>query len=176
MEEPASFGSESDSNDIPGLKDSRVIGTRGVVVRTHFDSSDEPAWDAFLTSLEELERKSLADVPNIQVESDSDSEDDEEAGDESMNEAGPPPISYESDAIFIVVDPVKQEAYRALRDRLSNASNIALLRLFNDASIEPSPSPPPSAPKRIKPGHRLIDEDGFQVCLADCMCCELELI
>ncbi|EUC64975.1 hypothetical protein RSOL_495200 [Rhizoctonia solani AG-3 Rhs1AP] len=160
-EEPTAFEPESDPYDIPGLKDSRVIGTRGIVVRTHFDSNDEPAWDAFLTILEELERKSLADVPNIQMESDSDSEEDEEE-DEEMAKAGPPPITYESDAIFTVVDPVKQEAYQAWRDKLSNASNIALLRLFNDASIVPSPSPSATALKRIKPGHRLIDEDGFQ--------------
>ncbi|CAE6413250.1 hypothetical protein ACGC1H_002960 [Rhizoctonia solani] len=164
MEEPTAFEPESDPYDIPGLQDSRVIGTRGIVVRTHFDSNDEPAWDAFMTSLEELERKSLADVPNIQMESSNDSEEDEEGeeeGDDEMAEAGPLPI-YESDAIFTVVDPVKQEAYQAWRDRLSDASNIALLRLFNDASIAPSPSLPATAPKRIKPGHRLIDEDGFQ--------------
>ncbi|KAJ1307334.1 hypothetical protein OPQ81_001440 [Rhizoctonia solani] len=166
FEEPASFEPGSDPHDIPNLKDSRVIGTRGIVVRTHFDSNDEPAWNAFLKDLEELERKSLADVSGAPMESDDDSEDDEEADqqdeDEEMAEAGSPPINYESDAIFTVIDPMKQEAYRALRDRLSNASNIALLRLFNDVSIVPSPSPPASAPMRIKPGQRLIDEDGFQ--------------
>ncbi|CAE7204430.1 unnamed protein product, partial [Rhizoctonia solani] len=160
IEAPASLEPEADPHDIPGLKDSRVVGTRGVVIRTHFDSNDEPAWNVFLTSLEELERKSLADVPNIQPESSSDGDDDEESENEEMAEAGPPPITYESDAVFTVVDPIKQEAYQPLRDKLSNASNITLLRLFNDVSIALAPSP--SASARIKPGHRLIDEDGFQ--------------
>ncbi|KAH7341971.1 hypothetical protein B0J17DRAFT_648822 [Rhizoctonia solani] len=163
---PASFELGSDPYDIPKLEESRVVGTRGIIVRTHFDSDNESAWGAFLITLKEMETKSLADVPNIQAESDSDSEDGEEADqqneDEEMAEAGPPPITYESDAIFTVIDPVNQETYHALRDRLSNASNIALLRLFNDVSVVPSPSLPSDAPKRIKPGHRLIDEDRFQ--------------
>ncbi|CUA75931.1 hypothetical protein RSOLAG22IIIB_01934 [Rhizoctonia solani] len=162
IEDPTSFEFGPDPYDIPDLQGSRVIGTRGIVVRTHFDSNDEPAWGAFLKSLEQLERRSLADVSNVQMPMESDSDSGEEAEDEEMVETNQSPITYGSDAIFIVVDPIKQEAYQALRDRLSNASNIALLRLFNDVSIAPSPSPPASEPKRIKPGHRLIDEDGFQ--------------
>ncbi|CAE6426959.1 unnamed protein product [Rhizoctonia solani] len=164
--EPASFELGSDPYDIPNLKDSRVIGTRGIVVRTHLDSKDEPAWSKFLTMLEDLERKSLADLPDAQMESDSDSEEEEETDrrneDEEMAEAESPPICYESDALFTVVDPVNQEVYHPLRGKLSNASNITLLRLFNDVSVVPSPPLPDNAPKRIKPGHRLMDEDGFQ--------------
>ncbi|CAE6519288.1 unnamed protein product [Rhizoctonia solani] len=164
MKEPTSFDPGSDTYDIPNLKDSRVIGTRGIIVRTHLHLNDEPAWNAFLTALEGLEKESLADIPSVQMESDSESEDEEtdKSEDEEMAEAAPPPITYESDAIFTVIDPVRQETYHALRDRLSNASNVAILRLFNDVSIAPSPSPPDNMPKRIKPGHRLIDEDGFQ--------------
>ncbi|KAG8716402.1 hypothetical protein FRC11_013385 [Ceratobasidium sp. 423] len=169
IEEPTSFDPGSDPYDIPNLKDSRVVGTRGIIVRTHLDPNDEPAWNAFLATLERLERESLADISNVQMESDGDSEDEEadQNEDDEMAEAGPPPITYESDAIFTVIDPVKQGTYYALQVRLSNASNIALLRLFNDVSIAPSLSPPDDMPKRIKPGHRLIDEDGFQVHLAD---------
>ncbi|CAE6426856.1 unnamed protein product [Rhizoctonia solani] len=169
IEVPASFELGPDPYDIPGLKDSRVIGTRGIVVRTHLDSEDETIWHTFSAMLEDLERKSLADLPGAQIENDSnsDSEEEEEESDrknedEEMAEAGSPPICYESDALFVVVDPVNHEAYHALRDKLSNASNITLLRLLNDVSITSSPTSPDSAPKRIKPGHRLIDEDGFQ--------------
>ncbi|KAF8717761.1 Tryptophan synthase beta subunit-like PLP-dependent enzyme, partial [Rhizoctonia solani] len=175
MEVPASFELGPDPYDILNLKDSRIIGTRGIVVRTHLDSKDEPTWNAFLTTLEDLERKSFGDLPDAQMESDSDSdEEEEEEGqgegeetsqrneDEEMADAGSKPICYESDALFTIVDPVNKEVYHTLRNKLSNASNITLLRLFNDASIAPSPSLSDNAPKRIKPGHRLIDEDGFQ--------------
>ncbi|GAB1521742.1 catabolic L-serine/threonine dehydratase [Rhizoctonia solani] len=175
MEVPASFELGPDPYDIPNLKDSRIIGTRGIVVRTHLDSKDEPTWNAFLTTLEDLERKSFGDLPDAQMESDSDSdEEEEEEGqgegeetsqrneDEEMADAGSKPICYESDALFTIVDPVNKEVYHTLRNKLSNASNITLLRLFNDPSIAPSPSLSDNAPKRIKPGHRLIDEDGFQ--------------
>lgn len=72
-------------------------------------------------------------------------------------------LAYETDAIFVVIDPTSPNPSQISKELLSDASNIALLRLFNDSSIAPSPPLPAEAPKRIKPGHRLIDENGYQV-------------
>lgn len=174
--------SDPDQYDVPNLKDSRLIGTRGIVIRTHFDPNDEPAWVAFLAALEKLERESISESPDIQIEPDSDSDSEEEEakgqGDEAapldgnddteMGDASPAPTSqpltYESDSIFIVIDPTRQRPYHTLKERLSGASNITLLRLFNDACIAPSPELPANVFERIKPAHRLIDEHGYQVC------------
>jgi hypothetical protein len=183
MAEPVNISElDPDPHDIPNLKDSRVIGNRGIVVRTHFEPNDEKAWSIFLAALEELERKSLANMFDNPMESDSESEEEAAEGEDQVDKtspagdnadaemaetellSAPPPLTYESDAIFVVIDPTKQESHQALKERLSGASNIALLRLFNDASVTPAPDLPPNAPKRIKPGHRLIDEHGYQVC------------
>ncbi|KAB5594878.1 hypothetical protein CTheo_1693 [Ceratobasidium theobromae] len=172
--------SDPDQYDVPNLKDSRLIGTRGIVIRTHFDPNDEPAWVAFLAALEKLERESISESPDIQIEPDSDSDSEEEEakgqGDEAapldgnddteMGDASPAPTSqpltYESDSIFVVIDPTRQRPYHTLKERLSGASNITLLRLFNDACIAPSPELPANVFERIKPAHRLIDEHGYQ--------------
>ncbi|QRV89498.1 hypothetical protein RhiJN_17516 [Ceratobasidium sp. AG-Ba] len=171
---------DPDPNDIPGLADSRAIGTRGIVVRTHFDSAEETAWNNFLSSLEDLERRSLDNIADTQMEEDDESESDEEVDDVQDNsgdavqsdvhdadmEGGGQPsainLAYATDAIFVVVDPTRRPLGETSQALLSNASNIKLLRIFNDASIAPCPTLPPNAPKRVKPEHRLIDQDGFQ--------------
>ncbi|KAF8604688.1 hypothetical protein BDV93DRAFT_491993 [Ceratobasidium sp. AG-I] len=169
----------SDPFDIPGLAESGAIGTRGLVVRTHFDSADDPAWSTFRSTLEDLERKSLGSIADAQMDEDSESEDegeDEGKGEKETIEAGPSneedtsmaeddqpstvSLAYETDAIFVVIDPTSQGPTQTPKDVLSDASNIALLRLFNDAIIVPSPPLMEGAPKRIM--HRLIDEDGYQ--------------
>ncbi|KAG8748154.1 hypothetical protein FRC10_008887 [Ceratobasidium sp. 414] len=176
---PSPFETDPDPHDIPGLTESSAIGIRGVVVRTHFDPADQAAWGTFLSSLEDLERRSLSSIADTQ-DSESEGEDDDgerekgpgttgqgNAQDTEMAEGDRPPalaLAYETDAVFVIIDPTKQELGRASQESLSNASNITLLRLFNDVLVLPAPLLPANSPKCIKPGHRLIDEDGFRVC------------
>ena len=180
---------DSDPFDIPGLADSGAIGTRGLVVRTHFDPADDSAWSTFRSTLEDLERKSLSSIADAQMDEDSESEEEDEdegKGEKETTEAGPSKdedssmveddqpstvsLAYETDAIFVVIDPMNQESGQTSKEVLSDASNIALLRLFNDATIVPSPPAIPGASKRIR--HRLIDEDGYQV-RPNCPLCTL---
>ena len=49
----------------------------------------------------------------------------------------------------------------SIQPLFTNLSNIALLRLFNDVSIDNAPSLPPDM-KRISPPSSLIDKDGLQ--------------
>jgi len=168
---------DSDPFDIPRLADSGAIGTRGLVVRTHFDSIDDSAWSIFRSTLEDLERKSLSSIADTQMDEESESEEeDEEEGkgkettgagpsdeDTSMTEDNQPStisLAYETDAIFVVIDPTSQDSGQLSKEMLSDASNIALLRLFNDATILPSPPVKEGTTKRTR--HRLIDEDGYQ--------------
>lgn len=110
-------------------------------------------------------------------ESDSEEEDEEEGKGGETTGAGPSneedtgmaednqpstsSLAYETDAILVVIDPASQESGQISKDLLSDASNIALLRLFNDATILPSPPLTEGTTKRTT--HRLIDEDGYQV-------------
>jgi len=61
----------------------------------------------------------------------------------------------------------KDNAFLALdlapefREGFLNASNLTLLRLFNDVDIVPCPKLPQGA-QRIRPANRLVDRDGYQ--------------
>lgn len=134
----------------------------GILLRTDF--SDEAAWLAFCSRLEEGEREFTASpleeevtmmvdqpepnkaspngtAPTTTAEDDSDESDDENS----------------LSAIFHVVNPsLPQE--RAL---LTNISNLAALRLFNDVDVRQTPIPPPDT-KCIRPPNRLVDSGGWQ--------------
>ncbi|KAG9079003.1 hypothetical protein FS749_008932, partial [Ceratobasidium sp. UAMH 11750] len=140
---PSPFETDPDPHDIPGLNGSGAIGTRGIVVRTHFDPVDQAAWDTFLSSLEDLERRSLSSIADTQ-DSESEEDDDDEhekepsatgqgdTQDTEMAETDHPStttLTYEADAIFVIVDPTRRELDRTLQESLSNASNLTLLRL-----------------------------------------------
>lgn len=137
----------------------------GILLRTDF--SDEAAWLAFCSRLEEGE-KEFADSP---LEEDDTTMDDQL----EPNKASPSGTaattttaedgSHESDddsenppnAIFHIINPsLSQE--RAL---LTNISNLAALRLFNDVDVRQAPTPPPDT-KRIRPQNRLVDSGGWQ--------------
>ena len=70
---------------------------------------------------------------------------------QSTNGQSPIPPS-----IFVLVDPAPESN---LRPKLTNSSNIRVLRLFNDASVVIAPSPPAETP-RVR-GNRLIDNNGY---------------
>ncbi|TCD71609.1 hypothetical protein EIP91_007356 [Steccherinum ochraceum] len=141
-------------NDAPGL---------GLVVRTDFCNED--AWQYFVQKLQEGEAEftsSSAGTDTDAMDEDPDPQpssstsaaaappsDNAEEDDEDEDEAGP---------IFGIVNP---PADSPLRAHLTNASNLAVLRLLNDVSVRRTPTLPPDT-KRHKPANRLIDHDGWQ--------------
>jgi hypothetical protein len=143
----------------------------GILIRT--DYTNEDAWQAFRTKLEEAEKefaseatsaadKMVEDEPpggaqnqlsqaagfsmpanGMQEEKDSSSGDDSDSED-----LGP---------IFKIINPQSSDD----RAQLTLVSNLFALRLFNDVDIRLAPTPPANA-KRIKPPNRLVDFDGWQ--------------
>lgn len=134
----------------------------GILLRTDF--SDEAAWLAFCSRLEEGE-KEFALSP---LEDDVTTMDDQPDSNKANPNGTPAATAAEDDsdesddenlpsAIFHIVNPsLPQE--RAL---LTNISNLAALRLFNDVDIRQAPTPPPDT-KRIRPPNRLVDSGGWQ--------------
>jgi hypothetical protein len=133
----------------------------GILLRTDF--SDEAAWLAFYSRLEEGE-KEFAASPLEEVTMMDDQPEPNEANPNGT--AATTTVEDDSDesddenslsAIFHVVNPsLPQE--RAL---LTNISNLAALRLFNDVDVRQAPTPPPDT-KRIRPPNRLVDSGGWQ--------------
>ena len=117
----------------------------GIVLRTDFTNED--AWQTFYSKLQHAEEKFVAEnnlepvdesKPSIQ-------------GDESSEDEQDLP------QIFKVINP----SSLVHRTQFSNISNLTALRVLNDVSIRPAPSPPASE-NRIKPPNRLVDHDGWQ--------------
>lgn len=144
---------DNDPDPLDGV--TRDVPELGLIVRTDF--SDEAAWTAFCTRLQDSEKELINDTdenapsekslhPDNAVPGDSqeDDSDDEEDGD------GPP-------GIFHTVNPSAPQE----RELLENTSNLAVLRLFNDVDVRPSPTPPRGT-KRINPPNRLVDYHGLQ--------------
>ncbi|KAI0093230.1 hypothetical protein BDY19DRAFT_416183 [Irpex rosettiformis] len=129
----------------------------GLLVRTDF--SDEPAWQTFLSKLQEgeLEYAAASEEP-LNAESkatetddmgdDDDGEEEGETGESSSSEAS---------SIFHVVNP--QDI--ASRKQLEGISNLAALRLFSDVDVRRVHGPP-AGTRRIKPPNRIIDVQGWQ--------------
>lgn len=135
----------------------------GILLRTDF--SDEPAWLAFCSRLEEGEKEFTASP----LEEDDTTMDDQPEPNKATSPSGTAATTtaedddHESDdenslsAIFHIVNPsLSQE--RAL---LTNISNLAALRFFNDVDVRQAPTPPPDT-KPIRPPNRLVDSGGWQ--------------
>ncbi|KAG2043555.1 hypothetical protein BDR03DRAFT_1005585 [Suillus americanus] len=134
----------------------------GILLRTDF--SDEAAWLAFCSRLEEGEKEFTASP----LEEDVTMMDDQPEPNKASPNGTAATTTAEDDsdesddenslsAIFHVVNPsLPQE--RAL---LTNISNLAALRLFNDVDVRQAPIPPPDT-KRIRPPNRLVDSGGWQ--------------
>lgn len=144
------------SSDAPNL---------GIIVRT--DYTNEDAWTAFYTTLVEAEKEFLADtdvpVPETSANSDAstsavpagggETEDTEMAdGGADEEEEAEEPLAF-----FAVLDA--QES--AEQSRLTGLSNLGALRLVNDVDVRRAP-PVPEGTKRVSPGNRLVDLDGYQ--------------
>ncbi|KAG0706074.1 hypothetical protein DFH29DRAFT_872572 [Suillus ampliporus] len=133
----------------------------GVLLRTDF--SDEAAWLAFCIRLEEGEKEFAASPSEEDDTTMDDQLEADRAGHGTAATTTEEDDSDESDdenslsAIFYIVNPsLPQE--RAL---LTNISNLAALRLFNDVDVRQAPIPPPDT-KRIRPPNRLVDSGGQQ--------------
>jgi hypothetical protein len=128
----------------------------GILIRTDF--SDDAAWEAFYSRLQEEEREfnidqmsesaaASAPSPHSGGEEDMDDSEDDASGSHDR----------QTQAIFTVINPSDVQD----RASLTGISNIAALRLFADLAIRAAP-PLPAGAKRVYPPHRLLDHDGWQ--------------
>jgi len=140
-------------------------GGIGIVVRT--DYANEEAWQAFCSTLRESEKDFEAEGETETAEGEEVEDAAMDQDEQSATQGGAEPADEQSDddedmeedgtfTIFAIIDPPSDK-----RHTLSNISNLAALRLFNDIDIVDAPKPPEGT-KRIKPPNRLIDQDGFQ--------------
>ncbi|CDO70599.1 hypothetical protein BN946_scf184656.g14 [Trametes cinnabarina] len=162
--EDADFTTDDDpldaiSDDAPGL---------GIVLRT--DYSNEDAWQAFYTKLQEAEAEFSSDVPSEEPGADADmdgeapsaaqgaaSSSTDAEGDTAMDEEDA--VGDDSDdtaPIFFVINAPPAE-----RAKFEGISNLTALRLLNDVDARRAPAPP-TGTKRIRPPNRLVDHDGWQ--------------
>ncbi|KZV62820.1 hypothetical protein PENSPDRAFT_617422 [Peniophora sp. CONT] len=145
--------------------DALLSAAPGVIVRA--DYSNDTAWLEFCALLRESEAEVLADEeprdahaePGAEGEdgSDSSSDDEDEPMAETSTAAGSASVAPEPLTFFSVIESTSEED----RTRVVGVPNIALLRLVADADVRPAPAVPQGT-KRVKPGHRLIDLNGFQ--------------
>jgi hypothetical protein len=140
-----------------------LVLRKGVIVRTDF--TNDEAWNAVVQIINESEKSGAAELsqiadatPDEAGESGSESESEDEEGDTEM--AGSSALK-EDDAIafdssFIIYDPPADQ-----RSLFTNASNLRLVRIFNDVDIIGNP-PPSKSQKRTAAGvNKLVDFDGF---------------
>jgi len=128
----------------------------GLLLRTDF--SNEDAWQAFCSKLQDSEREfaeALKSDNSEAREHTSNQDTQMEAGDDSHSDSDTSDV--DSMPLIKVVDPMSTE-HRLNFDKMSN---LTALRLLNDVDIRLSPSPPPGTP-RIYPPNRLIDQAGWQ--------------
>jgi len=137
----------------------RDVPELGLIVRTDF--SDEAAWSAFCTRLQDSEKELVSVVGSDDTDENAPSEqsphpDNTAPGDsqedDSDDEEGDGP-----QGIFYIINPSAPQE----RELLENISNLMVLRLFNDVDVRPSPTPPRGT-KRIDPPNRLVDYHGLQ--------------
>ncbi|KAG9011188.1 hypothetical protein FRB90_007421 [Tulasnella sp. 427] len=134
-----------------------VVNARGVIVRTDF--SDDAAWETFLGHVKVAEREGfegmMAGGPDEKKEEDEEDQDDSESSDEEDQDEDGAQQQMDVDqgssstavpqvpSIFHIVDPPPSDP---LRSSLQDASNIRLLRLFNDVQVVPAPPKPRPPP------------------------------
>lgn len=144
-----------------------------MIVRT--DYSNDEAFSQFLETITQSEAEGIESLfqdepaepeatdanPGEQGE-ESEEEEEEEEGQDAA-EAGPQPTGLPDLESFIVIDPsAPSSPHHQLRQDLTNAANIIILRLFNDVDILPCPPLPQGQKKGAKgPGSRIIDSYGL---------------
>lgn len=132
----------------------------GLIIRTDFTNHE--AWDTFSQKVKVAQKELIFELtgngpgPTIMDASTSkDSTMKEEANDDADEEESD--SSLEISDIVKILDPSDE----ADKIKLTNISNIAALRLFNDVDIRPAPALP-AGTKRISPPNPLIDLGGWQ--------------
>ena len=148
------FITESDTDPDPLDEVTRDMPELGLIVRTDF--SDETSWEAFCARLQDSEKEFVDGTDDVdectskQPLQPSNMGEQDDSGSDSEDENAPP-------AIFRIVNPSPAQE----RELLANASNLTILRLFNDVDVRPSPTPPRGT-KRTNPPNRLVDKHGWQ--------------
>ncbi|KIO33576.1 hypothetical protein M407DRAFT_240978 [Tulasnella calospora MUT 4182] len=171
-----------------GPSEGRVVNAKGVIVRTDF--SNDAAWDEFVSRVKEAEKEGVSGLTTGPGEEEGDGEegedsesssDEEEEGDAQQMDVDPTgggegsAPRAEVPSVFHIINPAPTDPLRAL---VENASNIRLLRLFNDVQIVPAPPKPrppqgdlfSGMPKKKQqqpqpekpPSNRLVDKFGWK--------------
>lgn len=162
----------SDPYDLDdGLGDERVTPLRGLIIRT--DYSNDKAWATIVEAIRNGEREVLEDKDSEMEEESSEEGSDEEeeaeaeeAGHARTGDSGASSSTSRPPSLFHIIDPSEQDR----RNALTNACNIALLRLFCDVDVIPAPKPAPppgeyfAAPKTkyVSPANPLVEKYGLK--------------
>ncbi|KAG8907477.1 hypothetical protein FRB99_004053 [Tulasnella sp. 403] len=163
-----------------------IVGLKGVIVRT--DYANDVAWERFVSAVKETEAEGIREMSEKMQEDDGGNEGDEEGSTEDedednedeerdakmdVSEAGqegtttqPDPAPPKGSAFHIVELPPDQ------RHITENASNLRLLRLFNDVDIVEAPKKPPpegvyyvgpqAKETTISPDNKLVEKFGLK--------------
>ncbi|KZT41527.1 hypothetical protein SISSUDRAFT_1042889 [Sistotremastrum suecicum HHB10207 ss-3] len=151
-----------DFQDPPNL----IVSKRGIIVRTDF--SDDNAWDSFCKAVSDSEIEGVKEMQAGQQAEEDDGEDGDESSSEDEEAQAPdtagsmpdddvstPASDDDTPSSFIIFSAPEH------RSILEGASNLSLLRLFNDVSLVHAPPKPKDATE--KPiQHVLVDRDGLQ--------------
>ncbi|KAG9049193.1 hypothetical protein FS837_010915 [Tulasnella sp. UAMH 9824] len=173
-----------------GPAEGRMVNAKGVIVRTDF--SNDTAWDEFVSRVKEAEREGFSGLTAGPEEveggdeegADSESSDEEEEGEgeaqqmevDPAGQAGSSSSASQAEipSVFHIINPAPTDPLRSL---VEDASNIRLLRLFNDIQIVPAPPKPrppqgdlfsgmpkkKPQPQSEKPSNnRLVDKFGWK--------------
>jgi hypothetical protein len=134
----------------------------GLIIRTDFTNHE--AWNTFSQKVQVAQNELIFELTSngpgtvIDASTSEDSTMMEEAGPSTNTDADEEESdSFEISNIVKILDPLDE----ADKIQLTNISNIAALRLFNDVDIRPAPVPP-AGTKRISPPNPLIDLGGWQ--------------
>ncbi|KAG8864330.1 hypothetical protein FRB96_006152 [Tulasnella sp. 330] len=170
------WASDKDDFDLDDGPDAeRIISLKGVIIRT--DYSNDQAWSTFVTIMRDAEQEALEDSDTAMEDGDDSSEEDSESEEEeeeakqdpgqSSKPSSPGSGTSNPPSVFHILDlPPKQ------RSHVSNASNIALLRLLTELNIVAAPRPAPprgqyfvspkTKDKHVSPMNPLIEKFGYK--------------
>ncbi|KAG8910690.1 hypothetical protein FRC01_006188, partial [Tulasnella sp. 417] len=175
-----------------GSSESRSVNMKGVIVRTDF--SNDAAWDQFVAQVREAEKEGFSGLmagPDEQEGGEEEGEDSESSDEEEEEEGAPQQMDVDpagqgssssasqgdAPSVFHIINPAPTDPLRPL---VENASNLRLLRLFNDVQIVPAPPKPrppqgdlfsgmpkkkqqqPQAETKSSPNNRLVDKFGWK--------------
>lgn len=152
-------GEQDISQNDPDLLDSLLEDEEiGLILRT--DYTNEDAWNVFLCKILDAQKEFLSALHEGTEESGGEKTQEDASMTDGVDDAREESDSDSNLAlpdIVKIVNPQETE----LKQKLSNISNIAALRLFNDVDIRMAPDRPEGT-KRVSPSNPLIDQQGYQ--------------